>query len=88
MLKSDAVPTINLPVNRTQNVISTSAINRAKKMEAKSIKEVNFYIFQFNINSILYFNKIQINEQFLKVTTLLLTFTLYINMLGLLIEKF
>lgn len=48
MLKPNAVPTLNLTAN-TQKVKSIAAINRAKKMEARSIKQVNFYIFIFLI---------------------------------------
>lgn len=41
MLKPDAIPTLHLPVDHTQNTTSTSAINRDKRMEAKLIKQVN-----------------------------------------------
>jgi len=42
MLKPDAVPTLHLPPDHSQSVTSTSAINRNKRIEAKSMKQVNF----------------------------------------------
>lgn len=42
MLKPDALPTLHLPPDHSQNVTSTSAINRNKRIEAKSMKQVDF----------------------------------------------
>lgn len=42
LLKPDAVPTLHLPLDHSQSVTSTSTINRNKRIEAKSMKRVNF----------------------------------------------
>lgn len=41
LLKPDAVPTLYLPPDHSQSVTS-SAINRNKRFEAKSMKQVHF----------------------------------------------
>lgn len=42
LLKPNAVPTLHLPPDHSQSVTSSSAINRNRRIEAKSMKQVNF----------------------------------------------
>ncbi|KAL5246033.1 hypothetical protein ACI65C_013441 [Semiaphis heraclei] len=52
LLKPDAVPTLHLPLDHSQSVTSTSTINRNKRIEAKSMKRVNFKCSIFIVSNI------------------------------------
>ncbi|XP_060859558.1 THAP domain-containing protein 1-like [Metopolophium dirhodum] len=51
LLKPDAVPTLYLPPDHSQSVTSSSAINRNKRIEAKSMKQVHDELILSSITS-------------------------------------